>query len=234
MKYAIEVSGLSKNYEKIQALKKISLKIKENECFGLFGPNGAGKSTVISILTTLIPPTSGNAKISGFDLAKEKQKIKSIISAAFQEPTLDDELTGIENLELYAALKNSKNSFEDILDLIELNERIDDLVKTYSYGMKRRLEIGRCLSVDAKIIFLDEPTRSLDADIRKKILKHLLNAKKNATIFIATHSVHEAKFLCDRIGIMDKGNLIKICDAKNLEKNVNEILGKTFEEDYFD
>jgi ABC-2 type transport system ATP-binding protein len=233
MKYTIECSNLSKSYGKIVALKNFSVKVEKIECFGLFGPNGAGKSTIISILSTLISPTAGGAKINGFDIISEKRNVKLSISVMFQDPTLDDSLTGRENLMLYSVLKKSNNSTEDILELVELNERIDDLVKTYSYGMKRRLEIARCLVVKSPVIFLDEPTRSLDNDIRTKILNYLKDMQKESTLFIATHSIHEAKFLCDKVGLINNGNLLNVCKVRKLEENVDQYLGKNFEVDTF-
>jgi len=233
MKYVVECYNLTKIYGKISALKDFSLKLEKGKNFGLFGPNGAGKSTVISILSTLIPPTSGRAKINGFDILTEKKNVKHSISVMFQDITLDDNLTGRENLLLYSVLKKSKNSIEDVLELIELEERIDDVVKTYSYGMKRRLEAARCLLVKSPVIFLDEPTRGLDTDIRKKILNYLKNMQKESTLFIATHSIHEAKLLCDKVGLIDSGNLLNVCEVKKLERNVNQYLGKNFEVDTF-
>jgi len=233
MKYAIECYNMTKNYGKIVALKNFSVKVKEGECFGLFGPNGAGKSTAISILSTLISPTMGKVRIKGFDIATQSKKVKLSVSAMFQDLTLDDSLTGRENLKLYKVLKKSENSIEDVLELIELGERIDDPVKTYSYGMKRRLEIARCLLVKSPVIFLDEPTRDLDTEIRRKILYYMKDMKRKNTLFIATHSIHEAKFLCDKVGLISNGVLLNVCGVKKLKKNVDQYLGKNFEVDAF-
>ncbi len=213
--YAIEVRDLVKKFGNLVAVDHINLKIKEGEIFGLLGPNGAGKTTTISMLSTLIRPTAGIAKVAGFDVSKHPLEVRKNIGIVFQEPSVDDLLTGRENLELHAMLYGmdvgvAKERIDEMLDLVDLKERADSLVRTYSGGMRRRLEIARGLLHTPKILFLDEPTLGLDPASRRVIWEYIekVTKEKRITTILTTHYLEEADSLCDRIAIIDKGKIV--------------------------
>ena len=213
---AIEMNNLSKNFGSIKAVASINLEIREGEIFGLLGPNGAGKTTTISMLATIVNPTSGSATVNGFDL-KKQDDVRRSIGIVFQDPSLDDELTGWENLDFHGRLYHMKKSERDarikeVLGLVELSERADSLVKTYSGGMRRRLEIARGLMHRPKILFLDEPTLGLDPQTRRKIWEYVqsMNRQERTTIVLTTHYMEEADYLCNRIAIIDNGKIIAL------------------------
>lgn len=225
-KPAILVEELTKEFNGLKAVNKISFEVKERELFGLLGPNGAGKTTTLNILATLLNPTSGKVLVSGFDIQKEKDRARKTIGMVFQEPALDSYLSGRENLEFHGmmyGLKRSevKKKTKEALKIIELEEFADKLVKTYSGGMKRRLEIARAFVHEPKILFLDEPTLGLDAQTRRKIWDYIkkLNKEKGVTIILTTHYMEEADFLADRVAIIDLGRIVALETPENL-KNI--------------
>ncbi|MEM3408448.1 MAG: ATP-binding cassette domain-containing protein [Candidatus Micrarchaeia archaeon] len=227
--YAIEVKNLVKRFGTLKAVDRISLKIKEGEIFGLLGPNGAGKTTTISMLSTLIRPTSGIAKVAGFDVCKNPLEVRKNIGIVFQEPSVDDLLTGRENLELHAMLYGmdkeiAKERIEEMLELVDLTERADSIVRTYSGGMRRRLEIARGLLHTPKILFLDEPTLGLDPASRRAIWSYIekITKEKRITTILTTHYLEEADSLCDKIAIIDKGKIVIEGTSDELKGSIGE------------
>ncbi len=223
--FPIETFNLTKKFNGLVAVNKVSLKIKEGEIFGLLGPNGAGKTTFISMLCTLLKPTSGRAKVNGFDIIKEQNEVRKSIGIVFQDPSLDNRLTGRENLEMHAGLygvpkEERKKRIDEVLRLVGLYERANELVRNYSGGMKRRLEIARGLIHYPKVLFLDEPTLGLDPQTREHIWEYIkkLAEKENITILLTTHYMEEADALCNRVAIMDYGE-IKVLDTPENLKN---------------
>jgi ABC-2 type transport system ATP-binding protein len=219
---------LTKEFNGLVAVKNVSLKIEEGEIFGLLGPNGAGKTTFISMLCTLLKPTSGTAKVNGYDIIKEQSQVRKSIGIVFQELSLDNRLTGRENLEMHAGLysvpkSERKKRIEEVLELVALSDRADELVRTYSGGMKRRLEIARGLIHYPKVLFLDEPTLGLDPQTREHIWEYIkkLAEREHITILLTTHYMEEADALCDRVAIMDRGE-IKVLDTPEALKNTLE------------
>jgi ABC-2 type transport system ATP-binding protein len=223
---AIQVEKLRKEFNGLIAVNEISFEVKEGELFGLLGPNGAGKTTTLNMLATLIRPTSGKAFVAGFDVLKERDKVRKSIGMVFQEPALDNYLTGRENLEFHGMMyglsrREAKKRVKEALKIVELEEFADKLVQTYSGGMKRRLEIARALVHQPKILFLDEPTLGLDAQTRRKIWEYIkkLNKERGVTIILTTHYMEEADFLTDRVAIIDYGKIVALDTPQNL-KNI--------------
>jgi len=221
----VETFNLTKKFNGLIAVNNVSLKIKEGEIFGLLGPNGAGKTTFISMLCTLLRPTSGTAKVNGFDIVKQQNEVRKSIGIVFQEPSLDNRLTGRENLEMHAGLygvpkSERKRRIDEVLKLVGLYERANELVRNYSGGMKRRLEIARGLIHYPKVLFLDEPTLGLDPQTREYIWEYIkkLAERERITILLTTHYMEEADALCDRVAIMDYGE-IKVLDTPENLKN---------------
>jgi ABC-2 type transport system ATP-binding protein len=245
-KKIIEVRELSKKFDKIIAVNNISFYVNEGETFAFLGPNGAGKTTTIKMLTTLLHPTSGEIRINNYSI-KETNNIRKSFGIVFQDSSLDDELTAIENLEFHAVLyhvpKEIRNKrIQELLKLVDLYSRKDDLVKTFSGGMKRRLEIARGLIHHPKILFLDEPTLGLDAQTRNFLWEYIknLNKNENMTIFLTTHYLEEAEKIADRIAIIDHGSIIKTgtseeikkeTDSKNLEEAFLKLTGYKIREE---
>ncbi len=219
------MEGLTKIYNgEVLAVDNISFEVYEGEIFGFLGPNGAGKTTTINMLNTLIKPTKGYAELYGYVLGKEDDKIRRIIGLVPQELTADDELTGYENIMLQASLygvdkTTAKKRAEDLLNMVDLYDAANRLVKTYSGGMRRRLELVMGLIHYPKILFLDEPTLGLDVQTRAKIWEYIRNLRKEygITIFMTTHYMEEADQLCDRIGIIDKGKIIALGTPRELK-----------------
>jgi len=214
----IKACGLTKRYGELTAVKNISLDVAHNEVFGFLGPNGAGKTTTIHILCTLVLPTEGQAWIAGFDIVKEASRVRQSIGLVFQEPTLDENLTAYENLSFHGMIygmtgPHLKNRIREVMELAQLWDRRDHLVKTFSGGMKRRLEIARGLIHFPQIVFLDEPTIGLDPQTRRNVWEyiHEMRWKYGTTIFMTTHYLDEAEN-CDRIAIIDEGEIIA-CDS---------------------
>lgn len=221
----IEVKNLTKQFGTLKAVDDVSFKVESGERFALLGPNGAGKSTTIKILTTLIRPTSGQLVVSGHDVVRNKDKVRSSFGIVFQDLSLDNDLTAHENMQLHAALysvpvKNLKNRIRELLELVELYDRRDSYVKTFSGGMKRRLEIARGLLHHPKVLFLDEPTVGLDAQTRNLLWDYVnkLSKENNMTILFTTHYLEEAEVNADKIAIIDHGKLITIGTPSDILK----------------
>ena len=224
--WAIEVRDLTKRYRGngFAAVDHISFNVESGEIFALLGPNGAGKTTAIKILTTLLKPTSGTAKVAGFDVGKEKDSVRKSIGIVFQEPSLDWRLTGRENLDFHARIygigrEEREERIEEVLKLVELEGKADVVVDKYSGGMKRSLELARGFIHNPKVLFLDEPTLGLDTHTRRRIWDYIreLNDSEGVTIVLTTHYMEEADYLCDRVGIMDQGKIIALDTPKNLK-----------------
>jgi len=221
---AIEVRNLTRKFNGFTAVDNINFEVKKGELFGLLGPNGAGKTTTINMLSTLLTPTSGHAKVSGYDIIKERDNVRRNIGIVFQEPALDNKLTGRENLEFHAMMYGMNKEergkrIAEVLELVELSDKANVLVENYSGGMKRRLEIARGLIHKPKVLFLDEPTLGLDAQTRRHIWDYIkrLNRECNITIILTTHYMEEADYLCDRIAIIDHGKIIAMDTPKRLK-----------------
>ena len=221
----IEVKNLVKQFKKVKAVDDITFSVKEDEIFGFLGPNGAGKTTTINIICTLLSKTSGEVILNGYDVSRERNKIRTCIGMVFQDPSLDDRLTALENLYFHGLLyniprKELKVRSEEVLEMVNLTNRKNSLVMTYSGGMKRRLEIARGLLHYPKILFLDEPTLGLDPQTRNKIWDYIIKLKKNKkiTIFLTSHYMEETE-ICDRIAIIDEGKIIALDSPENL-KNI--------------
>lgn len=213
----IKILNLVKKYGNLTAVDNLTLDINENEVFGLLGSNGAGKTTTIHMLATLLKPTSGTATVNGYDITNQPAKVRASIGIVFQAPSSDDMLTGYENLHLHAMLYSvprhtRKQRIEEVLELVGLTERKHDQVKTYSGGMRRRLEIARGLLHKPKVMFLDEPTLGLDPASRESMWKYVrrLVEEEKVTIILTTHYMEEADMLCDRIAIIDKGRIVAL------------------------
>jgi ABC-2 type transport system ATP-binding protein len=224
----IIIRDLVKQYQNLTAVDNLSLDICNNEVFGLLGQNGAGKTTIIHMLATLLKPTSGSATVNGFDIVKEPAKVRESIGIVFQAPSSDDMLTGYENLKLHSLLYNvprkiREKRISDVLELVDLTERQHDQVRKYSGGMRRRLEIARGILHKPKILFLDEPTLGLDPRSRESMWKYIrkLVQEEKITIILTTHYMEEADFLCDRIGILDRGKIIALDTPSQLKEIVS-------------
>ena len=229
--YIIQTSTLTKKYGKgninIKAVDGVNLKIRRGEIFGLLGPNGAGKTTLIHILCTILRPTSGTAFVNGFDILKEPAKVRKSIGIVFQDPSTDDELTAYENMEFHAMIYDVPVEREDILNLlrlVELEERADSYVSTFSGGMRRRLEITRGLLHHPEVLFLDEPTLGLDTQTRHKIWEYIqeIATEKGMTVILTTHYMEEADRICDRIAIIDEGKIKAIGSPAEMKRNLNK------------
>ncbi|PKP60525.1 MAG: ABC transporter ATP-binding protein [Candidatus Altiarchaeales archaeon HGW-Altiarchaeales-1] len=220
----IKVENLTKKFNGLVAVDNISFSIEEGEIFGLLGPNGAGKTTTISMLSTILEPTAGTAFVSGFDIIHEQSEVRKSIGIVFQDPSLDEELTAYENMDLHARLYRipkdvRQRKIIELLKLVELEERKNDLVKTFSGGMRRRLEIARGLLHEPKVLFLDEPTLGLDPQTRNHLWGYIqkLNREKNITVILTTHYMEEADKLCNNVAIIDKGKIVTLDTPKNLK-----------------
>ena len=215
---------LVRKYKDFLAVKGVTFDVPEGEIFGFLGPNGAGKSTTIQILATLLKPTEGTAVVNGFDIRNEPDKVRQSIGLVFQDPSLDERLTARENLFFHAMLYNvettiMKKRMSEVLEMVELADRQKDQVKTFSGGMRRRLEIARGLVHYPKVLFLDEPTVGLDPQTRKRIWEyiHYLREKEGLTIFLTTHYMDEAEN-CQRIAVIDHGEIVALDTPENLKR----------------
>ncbi|MDQ5949293.1 MAG: Multidrug transporter ATP-binding protein [Patescibacteria group bacterium] len=215
MTYSIEVKNVSKKFDDFVAVDNISFTVTEGEIFAFLGPNGAGKTTSIKMLTTLLEPTSGSVILNGFNVALESDQTRKSFGIVFQDPSLDNDLTAYENMEFHAVLYGVPSSvykprIVELLNLVELWDRKDDLVKDFSGGMKRRLEIARGLLHHPRVLFLDEPTLGLDPQTRNKIWEYIsnLNKKEHLTVFFTTHYMEEADRVAQRVAIIDHGKII--------------------------
>lgn len=224
--HAIEVQGLVRKFGDLAAVGGVNFNVETNEIFGFLGPNGAGKTTTINMLCTLLRPTEGSALVNGYDVATQQAQVRRSIGLIFQDPSLDEQLTGLENLRFHALLYDmDRADFQDraqeILAMVELADRKDDLVRTYSGGMKRRLEIARGLLHHPTVLFLDEPTLGLDPQTRRHIWDYLLMLRdqEGVTMFMTTHYMEEAE-QCDRIAIIDEGKIVALDTPENLKSLV--------------
>lgn len=232
---AIVTKNLTKKFGELTAVNSLNLEINEGELFGLLGPNGAGKTTTINMLVTLMQPSGGSATVNGFDL-REQDKVRKSIGIVFQDPSLDEELTASENMELHGVLYNvprrlRRERTEQLLKFVELWDRKGSLVKQFSGGMKRRLEIARGLLHHPKVIFLDEPTLGLDPQTRNHVWTYLkdLNQSEGITIFFTTHYMDEADRVAQRIAIIDQGKIV----ASGTPQELRAQTGTTSLEDAF-
>jgi ABC-2 type transport system ATP-binding protein len=223
----ISTKNLTKKFENLTAVDNLNLEIKEGEIFGLLGPNGAGKTTTIFMLTTLKPPTSGTATINDYDIVKDSDKVRKSIGIVFQDPSSDEILTGYENLKLHGWLYDmpddlKERRIKEVLELVDLTNRKDDLVKKYSGGMRRRLELARGLMHHPRVLFLDEPTLGLDPQSRDYIWSYIekLAKEEKITIVLTTHYMDEADKLCDRLAIIDYGKIVVLGTPDELKKEL--------------
>lgn len=222
----IKVQNLTKRFGDLVAVDNISFSVNKGEIFAFLGPNGAGKSTTIKVLTTLLRPTSGKISINGFNPTKDQYEVRCSFGIVFQDPSLDDELTAYENMEfhgvLYKVPKDVRRArIEQLLKFVELWDRKSDLVKNFSGGMKRRLEVARGLIHHPKILFLDEPTLGLDPQTRSHIWHYIkeLNKEEEMTVFFTTHYMEEAEKVAQRIAIIDHGKIVSEGTAEELKQN---------------
>jgi ABC-2 type transport system ATP-binding protein len=224
----IQVTDLVKRYGELEAVRGINFEVEPGETFGFLGPNGAGKSTTIKILCTLTDPTSGSARVAGYDVKTQRDTVRRNIGLVFQDTTLDTYLTGEQNLRFHADLYGVPRSQVDarmkmVLDMVSLWDRRQSVVGTYSGGMKRRLEIARGLLHAPRVLFLDEPTVGLDPQTRTSIWEYIndLKQREDITIFLTTHYMDEAEH-CDRIGIIDHGQIVAIDTPENLKASIGK------------
>jgi ABC-2 type transport system ATP-binding protein len=225
---AVEVEGLVKRFGAFTAVNEVSFAVEPGELFGFLGPNGAGKTTTISILCTLLRPTAGRAQVAGHDVAREPGAVRSSIGLVFQELTLDDYLTGAENLKFHAVLYGCppgqvRERAAPLLEMVGLTDRADQQVRFYSGGMKRRLEIARGLLHAPRVLFLDEPTIGLDPQTRVHIWDYVdtLREREATTMFLTTHYMDEAE-RCDRIAIIDQGRIVAIDTPDALKRSIGD------------
>lgn len=228
MEEAIAVSHLTKTFKNFTAVNDVSFSIEKGKIFAFLGPNGAGKTTTIKMLTTLLVPTSGTITLNGYNVLTQQHDARKSFGIVFQDPSLDDELTAYENMEFHAVLfglrpKEVQARIEELLKFVELWDRKDHLVKTFSGGMKRRLEIARGLLHKPAVLFLDEPTIGLDPQTRNLLWTHIreLNKTEGVTVFLTTHYMEEAEKMADRIAIIDHGKIVAQGTAEELEKQTS-------------
>jgi len=223
----VEVRGLSKTFGKLKAVDNVSFEVKTGEVFGFLGPNGAGKSTTINMLTTLMKPTSGSARVCGYDVYKNANEIRKNVGVVPQEYTADEDMTGRENIILCADLyglprKISRPHAEELLKLVELTDAANRKVSTYSGGMRRRLELASGLINYPKLLFLDEPTLGLDVQTRTAVWNYIKTLKQDyhMTLFLTTHYLEEADALCARIAIIDHGQIVRVGAPQELKASI--------------
>jgi len=223
----IDVKDLTRRFGSLTAVDRLNFTVQPGEVFGLLGPNGAGKTTTLFMLCTILKPSFGTAIVNGFDVVKHPSQVRRSIGIVFQEPSVDDRLTGRENLEMHANLygvprSEQKKRINEVLELVELEDRADSLIRTYSGGMRRRLEMARGLVHYPKVLFLDEPTLGLDPQTREHIWGYIadLSKRKNITMILTTHYMEEADKLCDRIAIIDYGKIIALDEPKRLKEGL--------------
>jgi ABC-2 type transport system ATP-binding protein len=223
---AIVVRGLAKRYDQVQAVRGVDFEVAAGEVFGFLGPNGAGKTTTINMLCTLVKPTAGSAAVAGHDVVRERDDVRRNIGLVFQDPTLDNYLTGAQNLKLHAELYGIRSDLvaprmRQVLEMVGLWDRKDSPAGTYSGGMRRRLEIARGMMHSPRVLFLDEPTIGLDPQTRRSIWTYIaeLQQREEITIFMTTHYMDEAEW-CDRIAIMDNGQIVALDAPATLKAQV--------------
>lgn len=221
----IRVENLVKKFGNLTAVDNISFAVERGEIFAFLGPNGAGKTTTIKMLTTLLKPTSGSLELDGLDPTVNRDEVRKRFGVVFQDPSLDQDLTAWENMEIHGVLygvprKERRERATTLLQLFELWDRRDEVVKKFSGGMRRRLEIARGLLHTPKVLFLDEPTLGLDPQSRNQMWTHVksLNETDNVTVFLTTHYMDEADRVATRIGIVDHGRLVAIGSSRELKE----------------
>jgi len=227
MKNVIETNKLTRKFNGFTAVDSVNLQIKEGELFGLLGPNGAGKTTTLSMLSTILKPTSGTAEVNGFDVNMQQDEVRNSIGIVFQDPSLDDELTAYENLDFHGMIYGMpagkrKQRIKEVIELVDLSEKINMQVKKFSGGMKRRLEIARGLIHHPKVLFLDEPTLGLDPQTRRNIWDHIteMNKSEKVTVVLTTHYMEEADSLCERVAVIDHGKIIALDTPEKLKHSI--------------
>ena len=223
---AISVRGLVKTFDEVEAVRGVEFEVATGEVFGFLGPNGAGKTTTINMLCTLVTPTAGSASVAGHDVVRERDDVRRNIGLVFQDPTLDGYLTAEQNLRLHAELYGVQSNLvkprmEQVMTMVGLWDRKDSVVGTFSGGMRRRLEIARGLMHSPRVLFLDEPTIGLDPQTRRSIWEYIgeLKEREDITIFMTTHYMDEAEW-CDRIAIMDHGEIVALDAPETLKAGV--------------
>jgi ABC-2 type transport system ATP-binding protein len=223
---SIEVIDLVKSFGPLTAVDHVSFRVEDGEVFGFLGPNGAGKTTTINVLCTLMRPTAGRAKVAGYDVATQRNAVRQSIGLVFQDPSLDDQLTAYENLQFHAHVYNvpgreRAQRIEEVLRVVGLWDRRDAVVRTFSGGMKRRLEIARGILHHPRVLFLDEPTLGLDPQTREHVWEYILEVQRahHITIFMTTHYMDEAEH-CDRIAIIDQGKIVALDTPDALKRMV--------------
>jgi ABC-2 type transport system ATP-binding protein len=230
MPAAVSLQNVHKTYDKVPVVNGLSFTIESGEMFGLLGPNGAGKSTTIRMLTTLTQPSSGQIEVAGYDVVRQPSQVKQNIGVVLQQTSVDADLSVWENMELHGRLHHipnpeRKQRIHQWLEYVELADRREALVKTLSGGMKRRLQIARALLHQPKILFLDEPTVGLDPQTRRRLWEIIRDLNRQGmTMLLTTHYMDEVEFLCDRIGIMDAGQLIELGTLQQLRQQHGEAL----------
>ena len=236
--YMLRVENLVKKFGDFQAVDNVSFNVEKGEAFALLGPNGAGKTTTIRMLTTLSLPTSGKVTINGFGLVEQPQEIKKCIGIVHQRMNIDNELTAQENLLLHARLHHmdmnkAKKRITDLLEFVELTERKDQVIKTFSGGMKRRLMIARAILHEPQILFLDEPTVGLDPQVRRRIWELIRQMHgQGMSLILTTHYIEEAEQLCQRVAIMNKGKLLVVEEPKVLCERYGKYIVEDYSNDY--
>lgn len=227
IKTAIKTESLTKKFGDLVAVDNVDLDIKVGELFGLLGPNGAGKTTIIKMLATLLRPTSGKGYVWEYDVSKDQNAVRRSIGIVFQDPSVDSKLTGKENLDFHARMYRLNKELrvkrvQEVLKLVELEDKAKILLENYSGGMQRRLEIARGLMHYPNVLFLDEPTLGLDAQTRRHIWDYIkkLNEKEDVTIVLTTHYMEEADYLCDRVAIIDQGRIVALDTPENLKNMI--------------
>lgn len=227
---AIEISNLTKRFENVTALDNLSLAVKYGEIFGLLGPNGSGKTTTINIVSGLSRPTSGQVKVLGYDITENTNAVHAVLGAVPQETALYEELTAWTNMTIHADLygvcrSEREQRITNMLNLVQLYERRDNRVSTFSGGMKRRLALARALLHDPKLLYLDEPTLGVDVQSRRALWDYILDLKKKGkTILLTTNYLEEANALCDRLAILDHGRLVAIDTSSNLKRRYGDTI----------
>jgi daunorubicin resistance ABC transporter ATP-binding subunit len=227
---AIEISNLTKRFENVRALDNLSLAVKYGEIFGLLGPNGSGKTTTINIVSGLSRPTSGQVKVLGYDITENTHAVHAALGAVPQETALYEELSAWTNMTIHADLygvrrSERKQRIIDMLNLVQLYERRDNRVSTFSGGMKRRLALARALLHDPKLLYLDEPTLGVDVQSRRALWDYILDLKKKGkTILLTTNYLEEANVLCDRLAILDHGRLVALDTPSNLKREYGDTI----------
>jgi ABC-2 type transport system ATP-binding protein len=246
-KSIIGAKGVTKKFGDITAVDNIDFDVKPGEIFAFLGPNGAGKSTTIKMLTTMLRPTSGTLTLAGHDVTKERDSARKAFGIVFQDPSLDEELSAYENMDLHASLysipkEKRRERIGELLKLVELDHRQDYMVKTFSGGMRRRLEIARGLLHEPRVLFLDEPTLGLDTQTRNLMWAYVkrLSQEKGMTIFFTTHYLDEAEDVAERIAIIDHGKIValgttpelcKLTGTKTLEEAYLKLTGSTLRDE---